>query len=302
MEHPSLPAAGAVAASLLAAPEVEVEQLLAVAERARRERPERWSPYAEAIVEVTRANGIDRGDVGAAVEHARRAVAAARQGADVLTVGVLAALAQALFFAGELEEARHVALQAAERPDAPDVPDGYVGSLGLLALIDAEQGRSESAQAWARQAISFARQRYQARFLGCLVGTPRPCAGVTALPGVSTRPSARRCAANAFDARRSRPSVTRTPCSCSHRSASLERSWRAPPATSSARNAQSRAFPIRGGYPRSRHPSSGTSTWPERRAKNATSSRNQARPRSPCCGASRPGCRDERSASSSTSR
>ena len=162
IEHPSLPAAGAVAASLVAAPEVEIEQLLAVAERARRERPERWSPYAEAIVEVTRANGIDRGHVGAAVGHARRAVAAARQGAEVLTVGVLAALAQALFFAGDLDEARHVALQAAERPDAPDAPDGYVGSLGLLALIAAEQERSESAQAWARQAIGFARQRHQA--------------------------------------------------------------------------------------------------------------------------------------------
>ena len=158
IEHPSLPEAGAVATSLVAAPEVEIERLLAAAERARRERPERWSPYAEAIVEVTRANGIDRGHVG----HARRAVAAARQGADVLTVGVLAALAQALFFAGELDEARRVALQSAERPDAPDVPDGHVGSLGLLALIDAEQERSESAQAWARQAIGFARQRHQA--------------------------------------------------------------------------------------------------------------------------------------------
>jgi LuxR family transcriptional regulator, maltose regulon positive regulatory protein len=162
IEHPSLPAGGAVAASLVAAPDVEVEQLLAVADRARRERPERWSPYAEAIVEVTRANGIDRGHVSAAVEHARRAVAAARQGADVLTVGVLAALSQALFFAGDLDEARRVALQAAERPDAPDVTDGYVGSLGLLSLIDAEQGRSESAEAWAGQAISFARQRHQA--------------------------------------------------------------------------------------------------------------------------------------------
>jgi LuxR family transcriptional regulator, maltose regulon positive regulatory protein len=162
LEHPSLPAGGAVAASLLARPEVEVQQLLAVAERARRERPQLWSPYAEAIVEVTRANGIQRGDVGAAVEHARRAVAAARAGADVLTVGVLASLAQTLFFAGDLDEARHVALQAVERPDAPDVPDGYLGNLGLLALVDAEQGRTESAEAWAAQAIGFARKRFQA--------------------------------------------------------------------------------------------------------------------------------------------
>jgi LuxR family transcriptional regulator, maltose regulon positive regulatory protein len=162
LEHPSLPAGAAVAASLLARPEIEVERLLAVAERARRERPQLWSPYVEAIVEVTRANVIERGDVGAAVEHGRRAVAAARAGADVLTVGVLASLAQALFFAGELDEARRIAVQAVERPDAPDVPDGYVASLGLLALLDAEQGRTESAEAWAHQAVSFARTRFQA--------------------------------------------------------------------------------------------------------------------------------------------
>ena len=162
LEHPSLPAGGAVASALLARPEVEVQRLLAVAERSRRERPQLWSPYAEAIVEVTRAAVIERGNVGAAVEHARRAIAAARAGADVLSVGVLASLAQALFFAGELDESRRVAVQAIERPDAPDVPDGYVGNLGLLALLDAEQGRTESAEAWARQAIGFARMRFQA--------------------------------------------------------------------------------------------------------------------------------------------
>ena len=163
IERPSLPAAGAVAASLLGAPEVEIQRLLTVAERARRERPELWSPYAEASAEVTRANGLSRGDVRAAVSHARRAVAAARQsGADVLAVGVLAALSQALYFAGDLDEARRLALEAAERPDAPSVPEGYVGSLGLLALIDAERGRSEGAQAWAHQAIGFARRRFQA--------------------------------------------------------------------------------------------------------------------------------------------
>jgi ATP/maltotriose-dependent transcriptional regulator MalT len=162
LEHPSLPAAGAFASALLARPEVDVQRLLAVAERARRERPERWLPYVEAVVEVTRAMAIERGDVGAAVEHARGAVAAARAGADVLSVGVLAILAHALFFAGELDEARRIAVQAVERPDAPDRPEGYVVSLGLLALLDAEQGRTESAEAWARQAISFARNRFHA--------------------------------------------------------------------------------------------------------------------------------------------
>ena len=160
--HPLLPASAAAAAAALARPEIELEQLLATAEHARQEQPELWSPYVEAAIEVTRAEAIEHGDVGAAVEHARRAVSAARAGADVLTVGVLASLSHALFFAGDLEESRSIAMQSVQRPDAPGVPDGYVGALGLLALIDAEQGRTESAEAWARQATAFARQRFQA--------------------------------------------------------------------------------------------------------------------------------------------
>jgi ATP/maltotriose-dependent transcriptional regulator MalT len=162
VSHPLLPASAAAAAAALARPEVELERLLTVAERARDQRPQLWSSYVEAAVEVTRAQAIQRGDVTAAVEHARRAVAAAHAGADVLTVGVLASLSQALFFAGVLDESRRIAVDAVERPDAPDVTDGYVGALGLLALIDAEQGRTESAEAWARHATAFAHERFQA--------------------------------------------------------------------------------------------------------------------------------------------
>ena len=160
--HPVLPAAGAHAAALLARPEVEVRRWLTVSEDARRNRPELWSPYMEAAVELTRAAVIQGGDVGGAVEHARRAVAAARAGADVLTVAVLSSLAQALFFAGDLAETRRIALQVVERPDVTNRPGGHVGSLGLLALVDAEQGRVESAEAWARQALSLARERFHA--------------------------------------------------------------------------------------------------------------------------------------------
>ena len=66
IEHPLLPAAGAAAAGLLGRPEVEIQRLLAVSERSRRERPQAWSPYVEAVVELTRAEVIERGDVGAA--------------------------------------------------------------------------------------------------------------------------------------------------------------------------------------------------------------------------------------------
>ena len=77
-------------------------------------------------------------------------------------MSALGCLAHALFFAGELDEMRRVATQAVARPDAPNVPDGYVGTLGLLALVDGEQGRAESAEGWARQALTFARQHFQA--------------------------------------------------------------------------------------------------------------------------------------------
>lgn len=159
--HPLLPASGAAAAALLTRPEVEIRRLLATAERSRQERPELWSPYVEAAVELTRAEVMERGDVGAAVAHGRRAVAAARAGADVLTVGSLATLAHALFFAGDLDESRRIALQAVERPDAANASHGYVGVLGLLALLDVEQGRTEGAEAWARQAIDFAQRAFQ---------------------------------------------------------------------------------------------------------------------------------------------
>ncbi len=162
VQHPVLPGAGAATAALLAAPEVEVQQLVAVAERARDERPHLWTPYLEAGVEAARSQVIERGNVGAAVEHARRALAAARAGAEVLTVSALGCLAQALFFAGELDETRRSALAAVERPEAADVPESYVGCLGLLALVDAEEERVEGAEAWARQAIGFARQHFQA--------------------------------------------------------------------------------------------------------------------------------------------
>jgi len=81
IEHPSLPAFGVLAAGQLGRPTVELQQLLSVAERARQERPASWTPYHEATVEVTRAAFI-QSDVGAAVEHARRAVKAAHAAAD----------------------------------------------------------------------------------------------------------------------------------------------------------------------------------------------------------------------------
>ena len=163
IEHPSLPAFGVLAAGQLGRPAVELRQLLSVAERTRRERPASWTPYHEAVVEVTRVAFIES-DVAAAVEHARRAVKAAQSDADAddtFTVAALASLSNALFFAGDLAEARSVALQAVERPEAPKRPQGYMAALGLLAAIDAEEGRTTTAVAWAREAIDCAQETGQ---------------------------------------------------------------------------------------------------------------------------------------------
>jgi LuxR family transcriptional regulator, maltose regulon positive regulatory protein len=160
-QQPVLPAAGAQASLLLGRPEFETRRLIAIADRARLQRPELWSPYVEAAVEISRAAMIQGGDVGRAVERGRRAVATARASADVIAVGALAALAQALFFAGDLDETREIALEAVEHPDAANRPLGYLAGLGLLALVDAELGRVESAEAWAREALTYARRRFQ---------------------------------------------------------------------------------------------------------------------------------------------
>jgi ATP/maltotriose-dependent transcriptional regulator MalT len=115
-------------------------------------------------VEVTRVAFIES-DVAAAVEHARRAVKAAQSDADsdaTFTVAALASLSNALFFAGDLAQARSVALQAVERPEAPKRPQGYIAALGLLAAIDAEEGRTATAVAWAREAIDCAQETGQA--------------------------------------------------------------------------------------------------------------------------------------------
>jgi LuxR family transcriptional regulator, maltose regulon positive regulatory protein len=162
VERPSLPAFGVLAAGQLGRPGIEVQQLLSVAERTRQEHPTSWAPLHEAIVEVTRVAFIES-DVTAAVEHAHRAVSAAQ--ADVgatFTVAALASLSNALFFAGDLAQARTVALQAVERPEATQRPGGYVAALGLLAAIDAEEARTASAVAWGRQAIGYARETGQA--------------------------------------------------------------------------------------------------------------------------------------------
>ena len=116
MDHPELAAATATAATMIGQLTLERRRLLALASRAKVVRPERFGPYAEAVVAMVRAVGIDTG-VSNAVLEGRRAVQLAQAGADEVLVAALASLARALYFAGELDEARAEASRALERPD-----------------------------------------------------------------------------------------------------------------------------------------------------------------------------------------
>ena len=158
IEHPSLPAVGAVTAATLGRSSIEVERMASLAERGRRERPSAWDRRADMYLTVARSLAIDGDNVQASLANARAALEIARSAVEELVVPAFAVLARALFFVGDLDAARRAAFEAATRPEAEQRAAGYVGALGFLAAIDAEQGRPEHAAARARQAIDFARE------------------------------------------------------------------------------------------------------------------------------------------------
>ena len=204
----------------------------------------------------------------------------------MLSVSALACLAHAQFFAGELDETRRVALRAVERPDAPDVPDGYVGSLGT-SLVDAEQGRPESAEGWARQALAFARRRFQAN---SWVASPAHLGLALACVATGRLDEAEREALRGERLRRSpQPTVGHAHALLVLAQVRLARS-RLARCTGDLKRAKdpSRKFPTRDGCRRSRPRSSRPSSPLELLAPAASRSKNRVRPSSTCCEASRP--------------
>ena len=173
-------------------------------------------------------------------------------------------------------------MQAIERPEAPDVPEGYVVSLGLLALVDAEQGRTESAQRGrGRRSASRASDSKPTpglrrwRTSGLRWRAPRRTPRRGRARGAARRATATLAAAHRRS--RSRPARARA----RPRRAITARARRQRPRTRA--HGRSPSLPIPDGSPRSRPPSRTTSPPPERTSEAASSSRNPARPSSPCC-------------------
>ena len=140
LEYPVLVVAAATATTMLGQSTLERRRLLGIADRAKARFPDRYGVYVGAVADMVRAAAID-GDVDDAVLAGRRAVELAEINGDDALVAALGAYAQALYFAGELEDAWRAALRAVEHPEAERRPPGHAFARSTLALVAAEQGR-----------------------------------------------------------------------------------------------------------------------------------------------------------------
>ena len=155
LDRPQLAAAAAIASSLQHRPVVERERLLELADRSARERPERWSPYAESLVSFVRGAWMG-GDLGVAIDHGWRAAEFGRRGAEEIAVPALASLGLALYLRGDLDAAREASEEAVSRPESRERPHGLLYALSTLSLLELHDGRWRSAEAHARRALDVA--------------------------------------------------------------------------------------------------------------------------------------------------
>jgi LuxR family maltose regulon positive regulatory protein len=153
VDRPEVAVAAATSALITDRKEIELRRLLALVDRARRERPDRLTPYVEACADAVCAWSLGR-DVGEAVEAGRRAVEIAAEEADDVLVAALAGYARALYFAAEPDLAWAVAVDAIEHPDAGRRPPSHAVARATMALAAVDRGRLEPARLHAEKAKS----------------------------------------------------------------------------------------------------------------------------------------------------
>jgi ATP/maltotriose-dependent transcriptional regulator MalT len=151
IEHPDAAVGAATAALLVGRMTRERRRFLRLADRSRAQRPQRFGAYEECVTAMVRAAGLDDGVTQAVVEG-YRAVELAQRGVDDTLVAALAALARALYFAGDLDGARSAAARAIDHPDAARRAPGVAAGHAVLALVAADCGRRATARGHAEMA------------------------------------------------------------------------------------------------------------------------------------------------------
>jgi LuxR family transcriptional regulator, maltose regulon positive regulatory protein len=145
IEHPDAAVGAATAALLVGRMTRERRRFLRLADRAKAKHPERFGAYEDCVTAMVRTAGLDDG-VGEAVVEGYRAVELAQKGVDETLVAALAALARALYFAGELDGAQSAASRAVDHPDAARRAPGVAAGHAVLALVAADRGRLATAR------------------------------------------------------------------------------------------------------------------------------------------------------------
>jgi LuxR family transcriptional regulator, maltose regulon positive regulatory protein len=152
--HPDAAVGAATASLLLGRMTRERRRFLRLADRARAEYPERAGAYEDCVTAMVRAAGIDDG-VSEAVVEGYRAVELAQRGVDETLVAALAALARALYFAGDLDGARSAASRAIDHRDTARRAPGVAAAHAVLALVAADRGHLATARDHADTARSI---------------------------------------------------------------------------------------------------------------------------------------------------
>jgi LuxR family transcriptional regulator, maltose regulon positive regulatory protein len=138
LKRPRLAVAAAVAATLVGHGTIARRRFLHIVDRARHDHPNRVDSYVGALDSMIRSGAVE-GDVSRAVSEGRHAVQMSDQAVDEVRVAALAGLAQALYFAGDLDDAWAQASLAVEQPTAERRPLGHAFARSALALIAVER-------------------------------------------------------------------------------------------------------------------------------------------------------------------
>ena len=156
VRHPLLAVGGATVALVVGGTGLERRRYLDLAHRAETECPERVTSYVRSTAEMVAAASIDR-DVARAVEAGRGSVEIARTDGegDASLVAALASYSRALYFAGDLEQAWEIAVEAIEHPDVERRPPGQALAWTALAITAVDLGWLTEARGHAERAKSI---------------------------------------------------------------------------------------------------------------------------------------------------